>query len=43
MALPMGTVKTHLYRAKQALRDMIVEEGLWKEMATGYSAGQATS
>lgn len=42
MALPMGTVKTHLHRAKQALRDMIVEEGLWKEMASGYSARQAT-
>lgn len=42
MGLPMGTVKTHLHRAKQALRDMIVEEGLWKEMASGYSARQAT-
>ncbi|OGG43228.1 MAG: hypothetical protein A3F84_21580 [Candidatus Handelsmanbacteria bacterium RIFCSPLOWO2_12_FULL_64_10] len=42
MKLPMGTVKTHLHRAKQALRDMIVEEGLWKEMASGYSARQAT-
>lgn len=42
MALPMGTVKAHLHRAKQALRDMIVEEGLWKEMAAGYSARQAT-
>lgn len=42
MTLPMGTVKTHLHRAKQALRDMIVEEGLWKEMASGYSARQAT-
>ncbi len=41
MTLPMGTVKTHLHRAKQALRDMIVEEGLWKEMASGYSARQA--
>jgi RNA polymerase sigma-70 factor (ECF subfamily) len=30
MELPMGTVKTHLHRAKRALRKMIVEEGLWK-------------
>jgi RNA polymerase sigma-70 factor (ECF subfamily) len=42
MALPLGTVKTHLHRAKQALRHMIVEAGRWKEMAAGYSAHQAT-
>jgi RNA polymerase sigma-70 factor (ECF subfamily) len=42
MTLPMGTVKTHLHRAKQALRDTIVKEGLWKEMASGYSARQTT-
>lgn len=42
MQLPLGTVKTHLHRAKQALRKAIVEEGLWKEMASGYSAQQVT-
>jgi RNA polymerase sigma-70 factor (ECF subfamily) len=42
MALPLGTVKTHLHRAKQALRDMIVEEGLWNEMSAEYRARQAT-
>lgn len=42
MALPLGTVKTHLHRAKQALREMIVEEGLWKEMTAGSRARQAT-
>jgi RNA polymerase sigma-70 factor (ECF subfamily) len=42
MALPLGTVKTHLHRAKQALRDMIVEEGLWNEMSAGYQGRQAT-
>jgi len=42
MALPMGTVKTHLHRAKQALRHMIVEAGLWKEMAAAYSTRQVT-
>jgi DNA-directed RNA polymerase specialized sigma24 family protein len=42
MTLPLGTVKTHLRRAKQALRDMIVEEGLWNEMSAGHRARQAT-
>jgi RNA polymerase sigma-70 factor, ECF subfamily len=42
MALPLGTVKTHLHRAKQALRDMIVEEGLWNEMIAEYRGRQAT-
>ena len=42
MDLPIGTVKTHLHRAKQAIRKAIVEEGLWKEMASGYSAHQVT-
>jgi RNA polymerase sigma-70 factor (ECF subfamily) len=42
LALPMGTVKTHLHRAKRSLRNTIVEEGLWKEMASEYSARQAT-
>ena len=42
MDLPMGTVKTHLHRAKLALRKAIVEEGLWNEMASGYSAHQVT-
>ena len=42
MALPLGTVKTHLHRAKQALRHMIVEEGLWKEMSAAYSTRQVT-
>jgi RNA polymerase sigma-70 factor (ECF subfamily) len=42
MNLPLGTVKTHLHRAKQILRNMIVEEGLWKEMSAAYSARQAT-
>jgi RNA polymerase sigma-70 factor (ECF subfamily) len=42
MALPLGTVKTHLHRAKQALRDMIVEEGLWNEMSAGHRGRQAT-
>ena len=42
MALPMGTVKTHLHRAKQALRNIIVEAGLWQEMAAEYSARQVT-
>jgi RNA polymerase sigma-70 factor (ECF subfamily) len=38
MELPLGTVKTYLHRAKQKLRDLIVEEGLWKEMASDYGA-----
>jgi RNA polymerase sigma factor (sigma-70 family) len=42
MALPLGTVKTHLHRAKRALRDMIVEEGLWNEMIAGHRGRQAT-
>jgi hypothetical protein len=42
MALPLGTVKTHLHRAKQALREMIVEEGLWDEMSAGYRGRQAS-
>jgi RNA polymerase sigma-70 factor (ECF subfamily) len=42
MALPLGTVKTHLHRAKRALRDMIVEEGLWNEMTAEYRRRQAS-
>jgi len=42
MTLPLGTVKTHLHRAKQALRNMIVEAGLWQEMAAAYSPRQVT-
>jgi RNA polymerase sigma-70 factor (ECF subfamily) len=42
MALPLGTVKTHLHRAKRALRDMIVEVGLWNEMSEGYRGRQAS-
>jgi RNA polymerase sigma-70 factor, ECF subfamily len=42
MALPLGTVKAHLHRAKQALRDIMVEEGLWNEMSAEYRGRQAT-
>lgn len=40
MEIPMGTVKTHLHRAKHALRKAILEQGLWKELSARYSAHQ---
>jgi RNA polymerase sigma-70 factor (ECF subfamily) len=38
MDLPLGTVKTYLHRAKQRLRNLIVERGLWNEMSSEHGA-----